>query len=263
MTDGWTCLKAREVLSPREGAQSVGREGDSHGRLEEDHRPRVAGFGLHGARRDDPAVAMGGAQRRHGYHDGEHRCGRPDGAAGVRAGAGRAQRARGGRQRRCRIVADGLPVRARLRRRAAAMAPRARRHRGGVLRRRVLAGKEGAGANPALISALPDRRRHAQDRQCHGLRARHQGVDLQVFLGRVGVGADRAHAAQRRAADAGREARVGAATGELALDVQAGIGGGRLVAVEQLVRLRRRRHGQELAVDRRAWRRCRAPWRCR
>ena len=56
-------------------------------------------------------------------------------------------------------------------------------------------------------------------------------------------------AAQRRTADAGREARIRAPAGELALDAQAGVGGGRLIGVEQLVRLRRRRHRQELAVD--------------
>ena len=63
------------------------------------------------------------------------------------------------------------------------------------------------------------------------------------------VAADGAHAAQRRAADAAVKPRVGAPAGELASDAQAGIGGGRLVAVEQLFGLGVAREGQELAFD--------------
>ena len=56
--------------------------------------------------------------------------------------------------------------------------------------------------------------------RCHGLRARHEGVDLQVLLGRVRIAADGTDPAQRRAADAGREAGIGAPAGEFAGDPQ-------------------------------------------
>ena len=52
------------------------------------------------------------------------------------------------------------------------------------------------------------------------------------------TGPDRA---QGRAADGGREARIGAAARELAGDLEAGVGGGGLVGGEQRLGLRRRR----------------------
>src|SRR5262249_28509502 len=87
------------------------------------------------------------------------------------------------------------------------------------------------------------------DRQGHGLCPRHQGVNLQVLLARVRVAPDRTHPAQRWAAHARREARVGTSACELTLHAQTGMGGGRLVAVEQRVGLGRGRYGQEFTLD--------------
>src|SRR5262249_10731810 len=110
-----------------------------------------------------------------------------------------------------------------------------------------------AAAMSALASSrsgLSDIGWQTQDRQGHGLRPRHQGVNLQVLVGRVRVATDGTAPAQRRAANTRGEARVGASARELALHPQTGIAGGCLVALEQRVGFGRGRYGQELALDR-------------
>src|SRR5947207_15368784 len=66
-----------------------------------------------------------------------------------------------------------------------------------------------------------------------GLRARDERVDHHVFLRRVRLAADRTDRADGRRADARREARIGTAAGELALDFQIQIVCTSRVMVEQ------------------------------
>jgi len=65
----------------------------------------------------------------------------------------------------------------------------------------------------SLIHACP------QDRERERLGARDDAVEFEIFLLGMSIAADGADAANRRRADARREAGIGAAAGEFALDI--------------------------------------------
>src|SRR5438876_12154546 len=88
-------------------------------------------------------------------------------------------------------------------------------------------------AHPTATNSPP------QDRQRQRLRARHDAVELEIFLRRMREAAHRAEAADGRRADRGGEAGIGAAAGELALQRgEAGSLCGRLILFEQRLRSR-------------------------
>src|SRR3954447_13596031 len=92
--------------------------------------------------------------------------------------------------------------------------------------------------------------RETGDRERETLGARHEGIQLKIFVGRMRLAADRPDRADGRAADARREAGIGTAARELALDRQADRGHGLAVAVEELAGGLVLDERVELALDR-------------